>query len=100
MAMRNLVSRLLPTRARRGDFLAQYVIRQSRRGRPLASILDDPYVKNRSTPEERARLLENPELVRTLGEQTIEEMRRSLGGTRVPADRGASQSRSPSSPSR
>jgi len=79
MNMRNVLSRLLLSRSRRADYLSQYVIRQSRRGRPLTSILDDPYVKNRSTPEERARLLENPELVQTLGEQTIEEMRRTLG---------------------
>lgn len=80
MDLRTLVSRLLPARSRRADFLTQYVIRQSRRGRPLASILDDPYVKNRSTPDERARLLEDPELVQTLGEQTVDEIRRALRG--------------------
>lgn len=79
MNTRNVLSRLLLSRSQRADYLSQYVIRQSRRGRSLASILDDPYVKNRSTPEERARLLENPELVQMLGEQTIEEMRRTLG---------------------
>ena len=48
---------------RREQCLAQYVLREYARGRPLNDVLADPYVRNRSTPEERARLLEQPELV-------------------------------------
>jgi hypothetical protein len=54
-------------RSKREDYLAQYVIREHARGRPLTEILEDPYVRNRSTPEQRARLLERPEVVAALG---------------------------------
>ncbi|HET7571085.1 MAG TPA: hypothetical protein VFJ77_00280, partial [Gaiellaceae bacterium] len=58
-------------RPRREQFLAQYVLREYGRGRPLQEILDDPYVRNRSTLEERARLLERPEVVEAIGEQAV-----------------------------
>ena len=80
--IRSPLSALL-MRSRGEEFLARYVIRESRRGRPLASILSDPYIANRSTAEERARLLERPEIVQTIGEQTIEDMRRDLSATRT-----------------
>jgi hypothetical protein len=63
--------------SRREDFLARYVLREHERGRPLAEILDDPYVRNRSTPEERRRLLDVPEVVAALGENALEELRRA-----------------------
>ena len=56
----------------------QYVLREYARGRSLADILEDPYVRNRSTPEERARLLERPEVVAAIGEQAVADLRRSL----------------------
>jgi len=60
---------------RREQYLAEYVLREHRRGRALADVLDDPYVRNRSTAEERARLLERPEVVAALGEQALAELR-------------------------
>ena len=57
------------------DVLARYVVREHARGRPLAEILDDAYVRNRSTREESARLLERPDLVAALGENALEELR-------------------------
>jgi hypothetical protein len=68
--------------SRREDFLARYVLREHARGRPLAEILDDPYVRNRSTPEERRRLLDLPEVVAALGENALEDLRRAV---RAPA---------------
>jgi len=68
--------------SRNEDFLAQYVIREHARGRPLAEILDDNYVRNRSTPEQRARLLDRREVVGALGENALEELRRAV---RTPA---------------
>ena len=50
------------------DSLAAYVIREHRSGRPLQEILDDPYLKNRATDEQRLRLLERPDLIRAVGE--------------------------------
>jgi hypothetical protein len=58
--------------------LARYVLREHGRGRPLAEILDDPYVRNRATSEERARLLEQPAVVAALGDSALEELRRGL----------------------
>jgi hypothetical protein len=54
-------------RSQREDYLAQYVIRECSHGRALAEVLDDPYVLNRSTREERARLLERPEVIEAVG---------------------------------
>ena len=52
------------------DALAAYVVREHRQGRALDEILDDPYLKNRSTDEQRLRLLERPEVIRAVGEDT------------------------------
>jgi hypothetical protein len=62
-------------RSRRADYLARYVLREHSRGRPLADVLEDPYVRNRSTPADRARLLERPEVVAAIGEQALAELR-------------------------
>jgi hypothetical protein len=61
--------------SRHEDFLARYVLREHARGRPLAEILDDPYVRNRWTRQESARLLERPDVVAALGENALEELR-------------------------
>jgi hypothetical protein len=58
--------------------LAAYVIREHDRGRPLAEILEDPYIRNRSTPHERARLLDRPEVIHALGETVVESERDRL----------------------
>ena len=53
------------------DRVAAYVIREHERGRSLTEILDDPYVKNRTTPQERDRLLDRPEVIRALGDDVV-----------------------------
>ena len=63
------------TRPSSEDRIAQYVIREHERGRPLAEILEDPYIRNRTTPQERARLLDRPEVVRALGHDAVESAR-------------------------
>jgi hypothetical protein len=50
------------------DSLAAYLVREHRSGRPLQEILDDPYLKNRATDEQRLRLLERPDVIRAVGE--------------------------------
>jgi hypothetical protein len=50
------------------DSLAAYVIREHRSGRPLHEILEDPYLINRATDEQRLRLLERPDVIRAVGE--------------------------------
>jgi hypothetical protein len=64
--------------SRHEDFLARYVLREHARGRPLAEILDDPYVRNWSTSAERRRLLDLPEVVAALGDNALEALRRSV----------------------
>jgi hypothetical protein len=57
------------------DRVAAYVIREHERGRALTEILEDPYVKNRTTPQERERLLDRPEVIRALGDDVVEQAR-------------------------
>jgi hypothetical protein len=52
------------------ESLAAYVVREHRSGRSLEDILNDPYLKNRATDEQRLRLLERPEVIRAVGEHT------------------------------
>jgi hypothetical protein len=47
------------------------VIREHERGRTLAEILEDPYIRNRATPQEIARLLDRPEVIHALGEGVV-----------------------------
>ena len=52
------------------DALAAYIVREHRSGRPLGEILEDAYLKNRATEEQRLRLLERPDVIRAVGEDT------------------------------
>jgi hypothetical protein len=54
-------------RSRNEERLVEYVIREHGRGRTLKEILDDPFVRNRTTQEQRARLMDHPEIVRAIG---------------------------------
>ena len=56
-----------------------YLTREHRRGRALAEILQDRYVQNRLSAQQQARLLDRPDVVKTLGEQDIDNARDSLG---------------------
>ena len=66
------------TRSSKEERLGAYVIREHERGRSLGEILDDPYVRNRATPHEIARLLDRPEVIRALGEGAVAEQQRRL----------------------
>jgi hypothetical protein len=57
------------------DRVAAYVIREHERGRALGEILDDPYVRNRCTPQEVKWLLDRPELIRALGDDVVSGVR-------------------------
>jgi hypothetical protein len=58
--------------------LAAYVIREHDRGRRLNEILEDPYLRNRATDHELARLLERPEVIQALGRGTVSEAQARL----------------------
>ena len=63
------------------ESLAAYVVREHRAGRSLDDILDDPYLKNRATDEQRLRLLERPEVIRAVGEDTAAMAAEHVRGT-------------------
>jgi hypothetical protein len=67
-------------RSRREQYLSQYVLREYARGRSLQDVLEDPYIRNRSTPTERARVLEQPELVGAIGQQAVADLKLALAG--------------------
>ena len=57
------------------DRVATYVIREHKRGRRLAEILDDAYVKNRLTPQQRDRLLDREDVIHAVGHDELEAAR-------------------------
>ena len=60
------------------DRVAAYVIREHERGRSLEEILNDPYVRNRLTPAQQARLLDRADIIRAVGDDTVESARGAL----------------------
>ena len=66
------------TRSSHEDRVAAYVIREHERGRSLEDILSDPYVRNRLTPAQQSRLLDRPDIIRAVGDDTVESARASL----------------------
>jgi hypothetical protein len=62
--------------------VAAYVIREHGRGRGLGEILEDRYVQNRLTPQQRLRLLDRPEVIQALGDEAVDSTRRELEAAR------------------
>ena len=58
--------------------IAAYLIREHDRGRRLSEIVEDPYIRNRATEHDLARLLERPELVEALGRSDVDEAQERL----------------------
>ena len=80
MAFKDLFS-FLSQRSSQEDRVAQYVIREHDRGRSLHDILEDKYVTNRlESREQRARLLDRPEIIHAVGGDMTEAARASLAG--------------------
>ena len=72
MAFKDMFSFLFQ-RSAGEERVAQYVIREHDRGRPLAEILEDRYVVTRlESPEQRARLLDRPEILQAVGGDMVE----------------------------
>lgn len=59
--------------------LAAYIVREHKVGRSVDEILDDPYLKNRTSEKQRLRLLERPEVIRAIGEDTAATARERIG---------------------
>jgi hypothetical protein len=77
MAFRDMFSFLFQ-RSSAEERVAAYVIREHDRGRDLAEIFEDRYVQNRLSPDQRPRLLDRPEVIKALGNDTIEDARQAL----------------------
>src|SRR5262245_9955114 len=71
---RNFLTSLFTT-AGRDEYVERYVLREHGKGRALAEILEDSYVLAWSTPEERARILERPDVVAAVGSKAIADLR-------------------------
>ena len=52
------------------ETLGAYIVREHKSGRSVDEILEDPYLKNRTSDEQRLRLLERPEVIRAIGDDT------------------------------
>jgi hypothetical protein len=68
----------LGSRSAAEERMAQYVIREHHRGRPLEDILGDHYVTNRCTPEQVRRLLDRPEVLHALGDDLVTQAKTAL----------------------
>jgi hypothetical protein len=81
MALKDLFSFLFQ-RSAAEERVAQYVVREHDRGRPLSEILEDRYVVNRlQSPEQRARLLDRPEIIQAVGGDTAEAAKSAVTGS-------------------
>jgi len=65
-------------RSSQEDRVAGYVIREHERGRDLAEIIEDPYVRNRLTEQQRSRVLDRPDIIRAVGDDVADSARRQV----------------------
>ena len=80
MAFKDMFSFLFQ-RSTTEDRVAQYVVREHDRGRALHDILEDKYVVNRlESPDQRAALLDRPEVIHAIGADKAEAARSTLAG--------------------
>ncbi|HEX2303749.1 MAG TPA: hypothetical protein VHH57_09035 [Gaiella sp.] len=80
MALKDLFSSFFQ-RSAGEERVAQYVIREHDRGRPLEEILEDRYVVNRlQSPAQRARLLDRPEIIKAVGGDVAEAAKAAVAG--------------------
>jgi hypothetical protein len=66
------------SRSQSEERVAQYVIREHHRGRPLHDILEDHYVTNRLSAEQIKRLLDRPDVLHALGADLVEHTKSTL----------------------
>ena len=84
MAFKDMFSFLFQ-RSSGEERVAQYVIREHDRGRPLAEIMEDRYVLNRlESPAQRARLLDRPEIIQAVGGDMAEAAKASVAAPDAP----------------
>jgi hypothetical protein len=65
----------LASGSQKEELVAEYVIREHHGGRSLDEILGDAYVTNRLPGNQANRLLDRPDVIRAVGEDTIAALR-------------------------
>jgi hypothetical protein len=65
-------------RSSKEERVARYVILEHERGRRLEEIVEDPYIRNRVTERELARILDRPEVVEALGRAAVTDAQQQL----------------------
>jgi hypothetical protein len=69
-------------RTTKEERVADYVVREHARGRTLDEILEDHYVVNRlPLPQQRARLLDRPEIIHAFGKQDVTAEQDTFSGS-------------------
>jgi hypothetical protein len=68
----------LASRSQNEERIAQYVIREHHRGRPLHDIVEDRYVTNRCTPDQIRRLLDRSDVLHAIGEDVVAATKTAL----------------------
>jgi hypothetical protein len=66
------------TKSSMEEQVVAYIKREHSRGRRVDEVMQDRYVQNRLSPQQQARLLDRPDLVKALGEQDVDLARQSL----------------------
>ena len=65
-------------RSTQEDRVAEYIMREHDRGRSLVEILDDPYVRNRCSQAEVARVLDRPDVLKAIGDDLAKSAKAGL----------------------
>jgi hypothetical protein len=68
----------LGTKSTQEERVAAYLIREHDRGRSVEDILDDPYVRNRCSPNEIQRVLDRPDVLKAIGDDMAEAAKADL----------------------
>ena len=68
----------LGARSSQEDRVAAYLIREHDRGRALNEILEDPYVRNRCSQPEVARVLDRPDVLKAIGDDLARRAKAEL----------------------
>ena len=69
---------ILFAKSSREDRVAAYIIREHDRGKAIDDILDDPYIRNRMSVQDVARVVERPDVLRAIGDDMVEAARGAL----------------------
>jgi len=68
----------LGARSSQEDRVAASLIREHDRGRAVNDILNDPYVRNRSSQSEVARVLDRPDVLKAIGDDLARRAKAEL----------------------